>query len=137
MRRSDRERKRLAVASALRNANRLLNLSDNALIEEGSVHALARERYPGLVMNEEMALSDEILASAKAVHECISRDARLNREAVVLAIVLEKGSVQAAARTLRLSREHVSNTLWRTVTGWVLDEFERRVGRSRNVETTG
>ncbi len=126
MRRTDRERRRLAIASALRNAQRPLNLSDNVLIEEAAVRTRAAERYQASVMRDELALSDLVIESAKSVLAQLRHDARLTREATVLETVIADGSVQLAARRLARSREHISNTAWRTVTGWVLDEFERR-----------
>ncbi len=139
MRRTERERKRLAMASALRNANRLLNLSDNPLVDEPGVRKLAAERYPGTVMADELALSDLVTESARSLLEALRPDRRLAREATVLEAVLSGASVQSAARQLALSREHVSNTTWRTVTDWALDEFERRIsagGRDRSTIST-
>jgi hypothetical protein len=124
MRRTDRERRRLAVAHALRNAARLLNLSDNPLTDEPTVRRVAGERYSDAVMREELALSDVVLDCARRVLQRLGDDRRLEREATLLRAVLEGSSVQAAAKALGLSREHLSNTAWRTVTLWVLDEFE-------------
>ena len=52
-------------------------------------------------------------------------DPRLGRKRVVLCLVLAGESVGAAARQLGISREHLSNTAWRTVSAWVLDAFEQ------------
>lgn len=123
------------MASALRNAHRPLNLSDNLLIDHEGVRRMGLERYPNNVMREELALSDLALQCGQAVLERIAHDERLRTEAIVLETVLANGSVQAAARRIVKSREHVSNTAWRVVTLWVLDEFERRLvelSRSRD-----
>jgi hypothetical protein len=125
MRRSELERKRLAMAGALLNARRLLLLSDNPLLDEAPVGRLAAERYQNAIMGRELALSDLVLEAGRRVLERMQGDQRLEREAIVLGIVLEGGSVRAAALRLGRSREHISNTAWRTVTLWVLEEFER------------
>jgi hypothetical protein len=125
MRRTDGERRRLAIAHALRNAQRLLNLSDNPLVETAPVRRLAAERYGDAVMGEELALSDLVLDCARRVLQRLGDDRRLEREAALLRTVIDGGSVQAAAKTLGLSREHLSNTAWRTVSAWVSEEFER------------
>jgi hypothetical protein len=126
MRRTEQERKRLAIAGALLNARRLLILSENPLIDEPLVGQLAEERYADAIMSRELALSDLALASGQSVLQRIQGDQRMAREATVLATVLEGGSVQEAARRLGRSREHTSNTAWRTVTLWVLDDFQKR-----------
>ncbi|MBI5289533.1 MAG: hypothetical protein HY873_11240 [Chloroflexi bacterium] len=136
MRRTDRERRRLAMAHALRNAQRLLNLSDNPLVDEPAVRRLAAERYGDAVMKEELALSDVVLACANTVLQRVGDDRRLEREAALLRTVIAGGSVCSAAKALGLSREHLSNTAWRTVSGWVLDEFEASKGGSVSPRTS-
>ena len=140
MRRTEQERKRLAIAGALLNARRLLILSENPLIDEPLVGQLAEERYADAIMSRELALSDLALASGHSVLQRIQGDQRMAREATVLATVLEGGSVQAAATRIGRSREHTSNTVWRTVTSWVLDDFQnlRRLQQdNQTIITTG
>ncbi len=79
MRRTEQERKRLAVPSALRNARRLLLLSDNPLIEETTVAALPAERYANAILAQELALSDLVLACGERMLERIRGDRRLER----------------------------------------------------------
>jgi hypothetical protein len=88
------------------------------------VRRIAVERYQDAVMRDELALSDAITDAARRVLARLGGDTRLRREAALLQGVLDGGSVQSAARQLGLSREHLSNTAWRTVTAWVLEEFD-------------
>lgn len=53
----------------------------------------------------------------------LGEDRRLARGRAVLETVLAGGSVRSAANALEISREHLSNTAWKTVTVWVLDAF--------------
>lgn len=77
LRRSERGRRRLAIAEALRSAHRPLVLADNPLIDDPAVRRLAAERYEGAIMGEERALSDLISECAARVLERIGDDPRL------------------------------------------------------------
>ncbi len=81
---SERRRRQLAIAKALRNAHRPLVLADNPLIGESAVRRLAAERYEGAIMGEERALSDLISECAARVLKRIGDDPRLVAEATVL-----------------------------------------------------
>ena len=120
----DRERLRLAMAHALLNASRPLALADSPLLQEAAVASIAREHYSGAVIAEELALGDLVREAGKQVVLRLGQDPRLTRERAVLETVLAGGSVRSAARALEISREHLSNTAWKTVTAWVLDAFE-------------
>jgi hypothetical protein len=124
MTRRDRERARLGVAQALLNAGRPLILADSPLLDETAVGRKARERYPGSLLGDELALGDLVREAAELVLRRLGDDPRLARERGLLATVLAGGSVNGAAAALGVSRAHLSNSSWRTVTGWVLDAFE-------------
>jgi hypothetical protein len=141
MNKRDRERLRLAMAHALLNASRPLALADSPLLQEAAVASIAREHYSGAVIAEELALGDLVREAGKQVVLRLGEDPRLARERAVLETVLAGGSVRSAARALEISREHLSNTAWKTVTTWVLDAFEeicatsrRRLGAARLVK---
>jgi hypothetical protein len=121
--RRDQERLRLAVARALLNASRPLVLADNPLLDDPAVARLARERYTGMALAPELALGDLVREAGELVLARLGEDPRLGRERAVLQTVLAGGSVGAAARALGQSREHISNTAWRTATAWVLEAF--------------
>ena len=131
MPRRDQERLRLAVARALLNASRPLVLADNPLLDDPAVARLARERYASLALGAELALGDLVRAAAERVLARLGEDPRLGRERAVLQTVLAGGSVGAAARLLGQSREHISNTAWRTATGWVLEAFGEACAEAR------
>jgi hypothetical protein len=114
---------RLAVAQALLNASRPLVLANNPLLEDTAVVQRARERYGDAVLAEELALGDLVREAGELVLARLGDDPRLGRERAVLQTVLRDGSGGAAARALGQSREHISNTAWRTATGWVLEAF--------------
>lgn len=133
MTRRDQERARLAVAQALLNAGRPLVLAGSPLIEEVAVLRLARQRYAGGVLAEELALGDLVREAGEAVIQRLGDDPRLARERGVLAAVLAGGSVRSASQALGVSREHLSNTAWKTVTRWVLAAFEERCHALRSV----
>jgi hypothetical protein len=124
MNKRDRERLRLAMAHALLNASRPLALADSPLLQEAAVASIAREHYSGAVIAEELALGDLVREAGKQVVLRLGQDPRLTRERAVLETVLAGGSVRSAAQALEISREHLSNTAWKTVTAWVLDAFE-------------
>lgn len=142
MNKRDRERLRLAMAHALLNASRPLALADSPLLQEAAVASIAREHYSGALIAEELALGDLVREAAKQVILRLGGDPRLARERAVLETVLAGGSVRSAARALEISREHLSNTAWKTVTVWVLDAFEeiclkaRRGSGSASVATS-
>jgi hypothetical protein len=119
--RRDQERLRLAVARALLNTGRPLVLADNPLLDQPAVARLARERYARMALGAELALGDLVRQAGELVLARLGDDPRLGRERAVLQTVLAGGSVGAAARALGQSREHISNTAWRTATGWVLE----------------
>jgi hypothetical protein len=136
MAKRDRERLRLAMAHALLNASRPLALADSPLLQEAAVASIAREHYSGAVIAEELALGDLVREAGKQVILRLGEDPRLARERAVLETVLAGGSVRSAARSLEISREHLSNTAWKTVTTWVLDSFEEVCATSRRTVGT-
>ena len=93
--------------------------------------SIAREHYSGAVIAEELALGDLVREAGKQVIFRLGEDPRLARERAVLETALASGSVRSAAQALEISREHLSNTAWKTVTGWVLDVFEEICTNSR------
>jgi hypothetical protein len=119
------------MAHALLNASRPLALADSPLLQEAAVASIAREHYSDAVIAEELALGDLVREAAEQVVLRLGEDPRLARERAVLETVLAGGSVRSAARALEISREHLSNTAWKTVTTWVLDSFEEICGSSR------
>jgi hypothetical protein len=121
--RRDRERLRLAIAQALLSASRPLMLADSPLIEEPAVIRLARSRYPDSVVGPELALGDLAREAGERVLSRLGQEPRLTRERAVLETVLAGGSVRSAAQALGVSREHLSNTAWRSCTGWALEAF--------------
>jgi hypothetical protein len=131
MNKRDRERLRLAMAHALLNASRPLALADSPLLQEAAVASIALEHYSEAVIAEELALGDLVREAAQQVVLRLGEDPRLARERAVLETVLAGGSVRSAARALEISREHLSNTAWKTVTAWVLDSFEEICAGSR------
>jgi hypothetical protein len=137
MRGRDRERLRLAMAHALLNASRPLALADSPLLQETAVASIAREQYSGAVIAEELALGDLVREAGEQVLLRLGEDPRLARERAVLETVLAGGSVRSAARALEISREHLSNTAWKTVTAWVLYAFEETCAHSRRSPGNG
>lgn len=131
MNKRDRERLRLAMAHALLNASRPLALADSPLLQEAAVTSIACEHYSGAIIAEELALGDLVREAGKQVVLRLAEDPRLARERAVLETVLAGGSVRSAARALEISREHLSNTAWKTVTAWALDAFEEICSEAR------
>ena len=124
---SERERLRLAVADALLNHRRLLRLAENPLAYDPLIGSLAsREPYVNSPLGRELAVSHTIVACGQSLLSRIEGHELLRREATVLATVLAGQSISAAAASMHISREHLSNTAWRTVCTWIADEWQRR-----------
>ncbi len=126
-RHSERERMRLAVADAFLHHRKLLRLAENPLAYDPLItSAASREPYVDSPLGRELAVSDTIVACAESVFARIKGHELLSREATVLAAVLKGQSISAAAASMQISREHVSNTAWRNVCIWVAEEWQRR-----------
>jgi hypothetical protein len=124
------------MAHALLNASRPLTLADNPLLDEAAVAQLAEERYSGCVMGRELALGDLAREAGGQVLTRLGNDRRLARERAVIEAVLAGSSVRSVAIALGISREHLSNTAWRTVTDWVLEAFDEASSRARRTGGT-
>ena len=114
-RRISRERLRLLVAEGL-----LLRHKPDLLEDSGLAEAIdLRVQSEGTLWPKGDALARELERAARDVSQRLKRQGGYEAHKSLLDAVLAGSSIAAWARCHNRRREHVSRTLWKTVSGWV------------------
>ena len=117
--RKTREEIRLLVAYALRNLGKPDLLEESELVDILRIEPGETESY----FARGLALAEILRKAAEAAIERTARIHRFQRHRALLMAVLQGGSIASWARSVGLSREHVSRCLWRGATALVAREL--------------